>query len=185
MKMTTSLIVLFLLINKGFSQSRSADSIQLTTLIKSVLKWHQADRGFDFEPIKTNPKDSIFSGINWQSHKKRLKQLEQTNFFSKDFLDTYQKIAEHLDRELKENKTKYYEGDLPPYDHANEWCNCQDYPAGGLSHLKITNLAIEKDIASFKWTWAKNFSYSVKAKKEKGSWRISELEMFNTKNFSW
>ncbi|MFT3911368.1 MAG: hypothetical protein QM737_18240 [Ferruginibacter sp.] len=163
-----------------------SDSTVLSSLVLKLLKWHQADKKADFELLAIGATDSIHTGINWASHKERVAELEHTGFFSKTFIDNYQKIALHLDKELKQNKTKYFIGDLPPYgNEANEWCNCQDYPANAWKKLKIVNLKINGDVAGFKWTWGNNFFYSVKAVKENNAWRIAELERFTIKNFSW
>src|SRR5215471_18026072 len=158
------------------------DSLELKTLVIDLLKWHEKDKHADFD-FKKN--DSVYVGIDWQKHKARMTELEGTNLFTKHFLDNYQKIALHLDKELRENKEKYYVGDLPPYgNESNEWCNCQDYLGNIWNVLKIVNLKIKDTTATFKWTWSKGFSYSVKATKENNVWKIAELERFNITNFS-
>ena len=163
-----------------------SDSTELKSLVVKLLKWHESDKKSDFEPLTGDSKDTVYTGINWQLHKTRMAELEKTNFFAKDFLDNYQNIALHVDKELKENKTKYLVGDLPPYgDETNEWCNCQDYPGNIWKHLKIVNLKITDNSATFKWTWGDNFFYSIKASKENNVWKIAELEKFTIKNFSW
>jgi hypothetical protein len=162
------------------------DTADLKALVVKLLKWHDTDKNLDFEPALQNPKDTVYSGIDWTAHKKRVSELEKANIFTKDFLDNYQKIASHLDKELKQNKTKYIVGELPPYGNdANEWCNCQDYPSNIWKRLKVVALKINDNSATFKWTWGDNFFYSLKAKKENNSWKISELERFNIKSFSW
>ena len=140
----------------------------------------------DFEPLLKNPKDTIYTGIDWQAHKKRVAELEKTNFFTKSFLDNYQQIALHLDKELKQNKTKYIVGELPPFgDDASEWCDCQDYPGNFWKRLKIIVLKINNNSATIKWTWGDNFFYSLKASKENNIWKIAEMERFNIIYFSW
>jgi hypothetical protein len=161
------------------------DSTELQGLVVKLLKWHQTDTTLDFEPFTYNSKDSIYRGIDWKLYNKRVGELKKENLFSKDFFETYQKIAAHLDKELKENKVKYYVGELPPYDHSNEWCNCQDYPTNIWKRLYITNLKINGDITTFQWTWDSKFFYTVKAKKENSSWRITALQGFTIKNFAW
>ncbi len=162
------------------------DSANLKSLVVKLLQWHFADTIGDFEPLLKNPKDTVYAGIDWQAQKKRVAELEKTNFFTKGFVDNYQKIALHLDKELKENKTKYIVGELPPYGNdANEWCNCQDYPDKYWKLLKIVALKIDVNTATFKWTWGDNEFYSIKARKENNIWKIEELERFNSKYFSW
>jgi hypothetical protein len=161
-----------------------SDSAELKALVIKLLKWHFADKKIDFELLK-KPKDTIYTGIDWQAHTKRVTELEKTNFFTKSFLDNYQKIALHLDKELKQNKTKYIAGELPPYGNdADEWCNCQDYP-DKFWKLDIVALKIKENFATYKWTWGDNSFYSIKARKENNIWKIAELERFSIKDFSW
>jgi hypothetical protein len=168
------------------SNDLKGDSIELRQLIIKLLKWHESDlHGVDFPLVSDKTSDSIYTGINWAAHKQRVKQLENTGFFTKEFLSTYQKIAEHLDKELKHNKEKYRIGDLPPYDHANEWCDCQDYPTNVWKRLRIKSIKINGESATFKWTWASDFSYSVRAQKVGGNWQIAQLEKFDIRNFIW
>ena len=168
------------------STSFKTDSTELKSLVVELLKWHETDKKSDFEPLLNSPTDTIYTGINWELHKKRVAELEKTSFFSRDFLDNYQNIASHLDKELKLNKTKYFVGDLPPYgNEANEWCNCQDYPGNIWKRLQIVNLTINDNAAAFQWTWGENFFYSIKARKENNVWKIAEMEKFTIKNFSW
>lgn len=163
-----------------------SDSAALKALVVQLLKWHGIDKKTDFEPLLKNPKDTVYTGIDWHAHKQRVTELEKTNLFTKGFVDNYQNIALHLDKELKQNKTKYAVGDQPPYgNEANEWCNCQDYPANMYKRLQIVALKISDNAATFKWTWGGNFFYGVKASKENNVWKIAALERFNINNFSW
>jgi hypothetical protein len=162
----------------------SPDSIELLALTKNLLKWHEADLKEDFPPMSDN--DSIYTGIDWPAHKARMEELSKINFFTQEFMDNYQKIALQLDKELKQNPVKYYKGELPPYGNdANEWCNCQDYPSDIWKRLMIKNIKLEKDIASYYWTWGNDLNYFVKAKKENGHWKITYLERFDVKNYTW
>lgn len=176
------------------------DSIKLKELIISMLKWYSKDGNYDFDVVSDKNRnfdaakdsiygiyDSIFVGINWQSYKKRMTELAETKLFTKNFLNNYQNIALLLDKELKENQEKWHVGDMPPYgDGANEWCDCQDFPSENWQKiLKIFDLKLKDSTVKFKWTWEKDFSYSVEAIKENNVWKINELEKFNIENFSW
>jgi hypothetical protein len=188
------LLILFSFSSFAYSQNTivtstansKSDSADLKALVVKLLKWHETDQNGDFEPLLKNPKDTIYTGIDWQAHKKRITELDRTNLFTKSFLDNYQKIALHLDKELKQNKTKYIVGELPPFGNdANEWCNCQDYPGNFWKHLNILALKMNDNSATFKWTWGDNFFYSIKARKENNIWKIAEMERFTIENFSW
>ena len=172
--------------NKIGSTNFKNDSAKLKLLVVKLLKWHENDKNYDFDVKTNNPKDTFYAGINWLAHKKRMVELEKTNFFTKDFLYTYQTIAIHLDKELRFNKIKYVVGYLPPYGNdANEWCNCQDYPSDSWNKLRISNIKINNNLATFKWDWGDNIFYSIKAKNEYGVWRIDGLERFAIRNFTW
>ncbi len=170
----------------GVKSTGNSDHEQLKALVVKLLKWHEADKIGDFDPLLKAQTDSIYRGIDWDVHTKRVAELERTGFFTKSFLDNYQKIAEHLDKELKQNSTKYYVGELPPYGNGtNEWCNCQDFPSDIWMKLKIVELKTVENSATFKWTWGDGEFYSVKAIKENAVWKIEELERFHVKYFSW
>ena len=162
----------------------ASDSLELTALIKNLLKWHEPDRLEDFDVISSD--DSIYTGINWDVHRKRMLQIRETKFFTEDFLENYQNIAIYLDKELKKNPKRYYVGELPPYGNgANEWCDCQDYAYNWEHFFMIVDLKIDTDFANFKWTWDKEHYYFIRAQKDNNSWRISYMERFDIKNFIW
>ena len=170
----------------SLSSISSRDSLELDSLVVKLMKWHESDNQTEFDAIKTNPGDSIYSGIDWTAHKKRMAELSKTNFFTAGFLTNYNNIAVHIDKELKTNPTKYYEGDIQPWAYdTNEWCNCQDFPDSSLEKIKIVDLGLYGDSANFKWTWGDSSYYSVRTKKENGSWKISYLERFDIQKFSW
>lgn len=163
-----------------------SDSVAITALIQNMYRWYETESSKDeFIPITNNPNDTIYSGIDWKANIKRMKELAVTNFFAKDFLDNYQKIALHIDNEIKQGHSKWYVGDMSPFEpDANPWCNCQDNPDNYWKNLSVTDLKCNKDTATFKWTWGGNFYYSVCVKKELGSWRISFLEGFDYKKYA-
>jgi len=162
-----------------------SDSIAITALIQNMYRWYEtkSSKG-EFIPITSNPKDTIYSGIDWNANKIRMKELVTTNFFTKDFLENYQKIALHIDNAIKQGHSKWHVGDMSPFEpDANPWCNCQDNPDNYWNKLSITDFSCNKDAATFKWTWGGNFYYSVSVKRELGSWRISYLEGFDYKKY--
>lgn len=163
-----------------------ADSIILKNLIIKLLNWSETDETPDFDVFVNSEEDSIYTGIHWATHKKRLNQLEKTGFFTESFLQNYQNIAEFLDKELKQNSEKYYAGEIPPYSNdANIWCNCQDYPEDWEKNIIIVHLNMDTNTANFQWSWDNENYYSVKAEKDNCLWKISYLEHFDIKNYEW
>ena len=174
-KIVTGLLLLCFLSGFGYAQNTTVaapaaipgDSAALKALVVKFLQWHATDKKADFVPLLQHLKDTVYTGIDWQAHKQRVAALEKTNLFTTAFADNYQKIALYLDKELKQNKTKYLVGDLPPYgNETSPWCNCQEYPAGMLKRLQIVAVKIINNTASFKWTWATNFSMRYRLKKK-------------------
>jgi len=106
----------------------SEDTIKLRTLIIRLYEWVETKNSKnDFEPKKTTNQDRHYIGINWDAHNVRIKELESTNFFSKEFFDNYNKIANTIDTELQKGKMEWLVGDIPPFgSDVNPWCNCQE-----------------------------------------------------------
>ncbi|MDR0613519.1 MAG: hypothetical protein LBG45_08620 [Dysgonamonadaceae bacterium] len=172
---------------QNLNDSSDADSIRLKNLIIKLLNWSETDEAPDFDVLVNSEEDSIYTGIHWEAHKKRLHQLEKTGFFTNSFLQNYQNIADFLDKELKQNPEKYYAGEIPPYSNdANIWCNCQDYPEDWEKTITIVHLNIDANTANFQWSWDNENYYSVKAEKSNCClWKISYLEHFDIKSYEW
>lgn len=161
------------------------DSIGLLMLTRKLYKWHETESSqVDFAPGEANKKDSIYSGIDWNAHSKRLKELEKTNFFSREFLDNYNALARKIDKDLKNGSSQWLIGDLPPFGNdANPWCNCQDNPDNYWNSITLTNIHFDNNKVTYNWTWGDNFRYKAKARKENGTWKISYLQGFDYKEF--
>ncbi|WP_029268741.1 hypothetical protein [Flavobacterium sp. KJJ] len=158
----------------------ASDNQQLEILIRKAYEWIETkSTKTDFDVVE-NKKGDKYVGLNLKAHNKKLEELKKSNFFSKQFLDNYNKIGLKIGDNLKTNKIEYFVGDLPPYGNdTNYWCDCQDNPEGYWKTLKINNLKIETNKASFYWTWTEwkeTPKYKVKAVKENGIWKIDYLE---------
>ncbi|WP_289665749.1 hypothetical protein [Flavobacterium panacagri] len=161
------------------------DSIALLALTKKLYEWEEKkSTGSDFSPVEDKNVDSIYSGIDMKLHKARLKELENTHLFSKDFIDNYNKIALKIDSEFKSGALKWNVGELPPFGTgASPWCNCQDKPDRFLDKIWIMHLSIENNKAFYNWSWGDGTVYNVKAVKENNEWKISYLEGFDYDSF--
>ncbi|MES2627500.1 MAG: hypothetical protein V4616_00900, partial [Bacteroidota bacterium] len=108
----------------------------------------------------------------------------KTNLFSREFMENYQDIALQLDKELKQNPSKYLNEELPYYGRdANVWCNCQDYPSDIFERLALKSIKKEKDVASYYWESGEDLRYFVKTKRENGHWKIMYLEGLDLKEY--
>ena len=161
------------------------DALELENLIKKLYKWSETKSSQeDFEPLLVKNTDSVYTGLDLKRHQKRLKELGNTHFFSEEFIRNYDKIAVTINEKMKDKSLVYYVGELPPYGNdANTWCDCQDNPDKYWEKIKIQNLIIKDNKATFNWTWGDGFKYKVKAVKENNVWKISYLQGFNIQEF--
>ena len=168
--------------NKADSRN---DALELENLIKKLYKWSETKSSQeDFEPLLVKNTDSLYIGLDLKRHQKRLKEFENTHFFSEEFILNYDKIAVTINEKMKDKSLVYYVGELPPYGNdANPWCDCQDNPDKYWEKIKIQNLIIKDKKATFNWTWGDGFKYKVKAVKENNVWKISYLQGFNIQEF--
>lgn len=196
-KLFLLLITVFLL--TGFSPADSfdakndtrfyfkTDKQEIESLIRKAYQWIETkNNSSDFDPF-SNKKGDKYIGLDLAAHKKRLEAMKKTNFFSQQFLDNYNKIALKIDSNLKNKKTEWLVGELPPFGNdANPWCNCQDYPDEYWKTMAVNNLKVENNKASFYWTWSwkGDFKYKTSVVKENGVWKIASLEGFNFDEFT-
>lgn len=167
------------------SVNAEIDTIGLTNFVRNLYKWHETRSSqIDFDPKTVLEQDSFYIGIDWNKHKKRLKELEETNFFSKNFFDNYNSIAKTVDKELKTEAGKWFVGELSPYGNdANPWCNCQDNPENYWKILNILNVQKENNDIKFSWSWDDKPKYTIIATKTNNSWRIKYLQGFDYKEY--
>ncbi len=167
------------------SRTSAKDSIELTSLIRKVYKWHETNFLTDF-PYK-HQNDSIFIGINWEEYDKNIKHHKGTNLFTEEFFIKHKNIALIIDQSIKNADIEWRNSnDGIPLWHSNadDWCACQDNPNDYWKILTIDSLKINDDLVSFYWTWDKKdvknkHQYLVTAKKVNKIWKINSLEWQN------
>ena len=172
------------LTDKGIKKVDNSDSIELTTLVRSVYEWHETKyrrNGFPFK-FKT-PNDSIFTGVDWDAYAKEMEVFQTTNFFSNGFFTTHRILALSVDSSIKQASIEWrnMNNGIPLWDTgADDWCDCQDYPDEYWKIITLNNFIYNKDTVSFYWTWGhKNeMQYEMKAVKEDEKWRISYIQGF-------
>ncbi|MCW1147116.1 hypothetical protein OJ995_02615 [Flavobacterium sp. TH16-21] len=159
------------------------DSTELTNLVRQVYEWHMNNETEDFPYKYEDERDSIFIGIDWDKYQNNTEVFKMTNFFSIEFLNKHKEIAKNIDASIRKADLKWRnrnDGISLWETGADDWCGCQDYPDNYWKTLTIDSLVINKDIASFIWTWDEQMShtYRVKANKENGKWKINSLNGF-------
>ncbi|MBG8555556.1 hypothetical protein [Hymenobacter guriensis] len=168
---------------------------QIKHLIRNVLNWADANKSINLLPVISDTKDSVYVGFDLVKHKQNLTKLRQTTFFSKEFIENYNKIILTLDKELRSGKEKWLVGDMPTFDFASDtdpWTLSQDVPYDepnpyDFVEIKIINL----DKGEVDWKWGKlesnsdigwkNFSYRFRVVKEENKWKIAYLQGFDLK----
>jgi hypothetical protein len=167
--------------------SVNIDSIELTKLTRQVYEWHMNNRIDDFPYKFEVNQDSIFTGIDWEKYQNNIQLIENTGFFTRDFLKKHKTIAMTLDSSIKKADITWrniYDG-IPLWaTNADDWCGCQDYPDNYWDFLKIDSLTINTDYANFIWIWDQEIkidshTYKLTARKENGNWKINSVEGFN------
>jgi hypothetical protein len=160
-----------------------SDKQQLETLIRKTYEWIETKTVKNDFDVVENKKGDKYIGLNLKAHNKKLEELKKSNFFTQEFIDNYNKIGLKIGDNLKTKKMEWLVGDLPPYGNdADMWCNCQDNPEEYWKTMKLNNLKITNNKASFNWIWTawkESPSYKVKAVKENGIWKIAYLEGFD------
>lgn len=164
--------------------NKQSDSLALLKLTKQLYEWQEfKSKESDFDPLQKEKTDTIYAGIDMIKHKKRLKELQETQFFSKSFIDNYNKIAVKIDKEMKTGNLQWVIGELPTFGNdTNFWCNCQDVPDNFLNKIWIMNLNITDNTAAYNWSWGEGLVYHIKAVKENNSWKIAGMEGFDYEN---
>lgn len=165
----------------GTNNNQDADSLALLQLTRKLYYWiEEESRLGDFEPYLTNSNDTVYAGINLESHQRRLKEIRETGLFTSAFINNYHKIISETDKQIKDRALIWNVGELPPFGNgASPWCNCQDVPDKYADKIWIMQVSINKDTASYNWSWGNGLVYHIKALKENGVWKIDYMEGFD------
>jgi hypothetical protein len=155
------------------------DSIKITNVIKDVYKWYSKEGSQVYFDIIV--KDSFQIGLDTMKLITSLDKLKSTNYFSSDFINNYEKIGKAVDDKL--HTGKYYNEINFNFQDADVWTSSQDDEWDLWKNLKIKDLIINGDYATFKWyTDNRDYGYLVKMKKENDIWKVSYLEGLDYKN---
>jgi hypothetical protein len=161
---------------------KTNDSTKLRDLLIEIYKWHES-KGADYYFILEG---KAISGIDSEKLDSTLNALKKTGFFSDEFLETYKKIGQKIDLDIRHNPDNYKDGDIYfPFQDYDTWYGGN----GGTPNwddLKIYDLSINQDNASFKWACEKSDPkdfISVRFKRENGKWKLSHLQYIDLKMY--
>ena len=190
--------MLFLLHNCAIAQDMSVKDINLGTiefsksrdeiqkLIREVLVWGISNESIDLLPTIKNAKENVYIGFDMKRLKENLNKLEQTGFFSKDFIENYNHIIRTIDKKLRNKELEeWHIGDLPTFKFVNginPWCQCQGFSKENVGNVEI--IKIDNSSGDLKWQWEKGSSWQdfiVRVVKENNKWKITYMEGFDYK----
>lgn len=158
------------------------DTAGLTATIRSMYEWHEGDWYVkpDFTPVKLNPKDSAYKGLNWPEQNTHIKRLAESGYFSTEFIKTYHDMGKRVDTELSSGKTEWLAGDEGPYSQgADPWCACQDTGNDDFwNTMAFSPVTFNNGEATLTWTNMGTSPYTIKARKEKDQWKITSMAGF-------
>ena len=178
---------------KPSSTEKSDSKTEIQKLIREVLKWADSEETIDLLPVVADKNDSVYIKFDLQELKKNLDRLEETNMFSKEFIENYNQIILTLDRKLKTNEFgdgPWLVGSLPPFSFASDaspWCLCQDVPYDRPVPWEFVEIE-PLDSDTYRWKWGglkigtdpswEEFRYKFKVTQENSKWKVSYLEGF-------
>jgi hypothetical protein len=125
------------------------DSVEITSLVRQVYKWHMTKHLTDFPYKYEEPADTIFIGIDWDAYDKNVKDFRKTNYFTNDFLLFHKSIASNIDSSIRKADIKWRNANdgIPLWEtEADDWCGCQDYPENYWDTLTLDSLRIIKTL---------------------------------------
>lgn len=151
------------------------DSSVLKSLLIEIYKWHQT-KGNDYYLICEG---YAILGIDTVKLDSTLNELQKTDYFSKEFLDNYKKIGQKIDAKVRKNPNDYKGGYIYfPFQDYDTWYGGNSFPPNW-DEMRIYDLIINNDDASFKWTCDKTEPkdfITVSFKREDNKWKLSHLQ---------
>lgn len=178
------------------ANERSTDTLndkeEIKSLIKKVLIWSDTKRAIDLLPIVKDSKDSVYIGFDMNKLKSNLYKLNETSFFTSEFIENYDQIVLTLDKKLKKGEyDKWLVGDLPTFRFANDydpWWNSPERFSLQFATIEIINLNKNNGEFYFKCgdighgcEGIENYKMRFCVVKEGNKWKISYLEGFDFK----
>lgn len=168
----------------------SEDKTEIQNLIRQVLNWADTKNSIDLLPAISDSTDSIYIGFDMNKLKLNLDKLKETNLFSKEFIDNYNRTILTLDKNIKDKV--YYDwlvGEMQTFGFSNNfnpWCYCQEIPYDDPNPwdlVEVTIIKLDKEKGELTWTWGKtdwrDIEYNFRVVKEDGKWKISYMKGFD------
>jgi hypothetical protein len=164
------------------STSVCKDSMEVLNLIRKVMVWTDSKDQIATIPLKGND-SNICIGVDDELQKQNTNKLAKSTYFTNNFILNYDRIIHSLDNLIKEGKVEKFDiAEMPPFSFgtdASPWCNCQDN--FGWHKIIAKNIKFGVNTCELTWGWKnwKDYSYKVKLIKEKGVWKIDQMEGFD------
>lgn len=192
---TLSLLILGLIVlgcnqkATSYNKTENSDKEEIQKLIRQALSWANSKNSIELFPAKADQNDSLYVGFDFDALRMNLLKLKETNFFSENFIENYNRIILILDSKIKKKEFENWEvGEMQPFSFSydvNPWCYCQEIPDNNpWERVDIKLIKLDKEGGDFTWSWAKSdwpsdFEYSFRVVKEDGKWKIDYLSGFD------
>ena len=171
------------------SSSTLNDFAKIQDLIRNVYTWHDNENPTRIGMI-SDLRDSMYIGYNLVELDLATQDLEESDFFTEEFIENYASIHLAVDKKLKRKEIEWLVGSLPNFGSGVEpWCNCQDVPlyaANSWNKIEIKTISLTNNEGTFYWKWGglrtnmdSNWGahkYYFRVKKVDGKWKVSYLE---------
>lgn len=173
------------------------DFREIETLIRNVYIWHDNRNPTDIGLI-ADSSDSAYIGYDINDLNQATQDLEESDFFTEEFIENYASIHLAVDKKLKKKEIEWLIGRYPNFGSGAEpWCNCQDVPydePNPWSELEVSTISQTSEKGSFYWKWGGIIKstdagwyahkYHFKTEKVNGKWKVSYLEGLNLEDFT-
>lgn len=177
------------------STNKNLETVNIKVLLSKMLLWVNSQEQLNSIPAKLSV-DSLYTSIDFDAVSNHVKSLEQSKYFTNNFIENYQKIFKKLDSELKNDKSLYWqEGELSPFNFmgdVNPWILTQDIPYDSPNpYENIEIIEFDPKLGTGKWKWKasdnlddswKSFTYKFRVYLNNNTYKIDYLEGFDLNN---
>jgi hypothetical protein len=170
-------------------EKRTSDSLAITQTVTNFYKWEfeQSSQKYAYLGLfDLLNKDSIYTGVDFDSVKKNVEMLESIGLLDSEFLVGYKLLADKIDEAYKKSTEPFRIDDgIPLYGSFDYdiFYNSQDMPDEPFASLIFDSLTVENNRAEIWWGWKgwedDKVRYYVKLRLDNDKWKITNLMGFD------
>lgn len=159
------------------------DTLEIQKLIRQVVDWGESTEAIDVFPVLVN--ECVYR-FDKNKLKENLDRLRGTTFFSKEFIENYNRLILTLDGKLANKEFDGWAvGDLPPFKFGNDaspWCMCQGFSALEFEGVKVIKMDSKSGELIWKWKEGSNWiDFNFRVINENNRWRVFYIQGFDHK----